>query len=115
MFEDVAMPDVLVATRTWANRHTERHRRQVDLHNDRSHFARVHAHRFLPAQLIWIRIARRSGVERRAWLLSHIERLASQDLNVHEVEMDGVRVASEIRNLPNLGGPGVGSFSRRII
>ena len=54
--------------------------------------------------LVRTRRHRRAQVGGDAVVLGHLERLPGQDLDVHQVEVDGVGVAGEVGDLPDLGG-----------
>lgn len=108
------MPDILAAPRPWADGIAHRccgKFRQVELHDHRRDLSRVHADGFLPPEFVGIGWSRRSTVAPCIWITR--ERLPLNQLHVRKVEMDGVRVAGEIHDLPHFRGSGIGIFGAR--
>ena len=103
MLQDVAVPHVLIPASPRAGRNGERHRRQGELHDHGGHLAGVHAHRLLPPQLGPVWTTRRAGVAGRAVVGVRVERLASQHLDIDQVEVDRVGVPRQVGDLPDLG------------
>src|ERR1035441_5272492 len=109
MFEDMAVPDVLMTAGPGTDGTAHRCRRQVrqiELRNNRGNFSRIHAHSFFPT--CFVRIgwdcgpailpiyalnARCSG-----------ERLSLDELNVYQMEVDRMGVGSEVEDLPYFDG-----------
>src|SRR3569833_202096 len=98
------MPDVLASsgTRTHGIAHSTRWQMgQVELQDDQCNLSRIDAYCFFPADFIRVRLHRRRHeppVSRYA-----LEWLTLKELNVHEVEEDGMRVHGEIHDLPHFG------------
>ena len=100
------MPDELVVIDTRALGHGERHRRHVELHDDPSHLAGIHAYRLLPSELGRVgpplaaqtgRVASPGSVELVAG-----EGCAREHLHVDEVEVHRVHISGEVGDLPHL-------------
>jgi len=111
MLEDVAVPDVLFP----ASPRTHRIPHgcgwqvwQVELHDDSRDLTRVHAHRILPPDFIRIGWHGPSGKAPIPRIPA--ERLALNQLHVHQVKVNGMRVAREIHDLPHFGRTGFWIF-----
>jgi hypothetical protein len=102
MLQDVAVPNVLssASSRTHRIAHRRcRQVRQVELHDDSCGLTRVYAHRVLPPDFIRIWRHGLTGIA----LISRVagEGLPLNELHVHEVKVDGMRVGGEVHDLPH--------------
>src|SRR6516165_2269180 len=115
VFQDVAMPHVLIAAGAWTRRDGEGNARQIKAHDQACHRAREMHHGFLPADLIWL--GWRGGTREVYAPLSvakarDLEGLAVDHLHVHQVEVHGVNVRRRVEDLPDLGRARRGSLGR---
>ncbi len=113
--ENVTMPDVLVAAGARAGWNYKGDLGQFELHDDRSHLARIHLDGFLPTQFSRIRSDGGCGVGGDAVGVEHVaigihEGLARQDLRINKVEVDRVRIHGQVGDLPDFGGTGNGGL-----
>ena len=90
VLKDVAVPDVFLSASSWTDGVSQgccRQVWQVELHDDGCGFTWIYSHRFFPSKFVWIRRRRRTAVAPVIRITG--ERLTLNELNVHEVEMDG--------------------------
>ena len=101
------MPDVFVAAGPGAGRIAHRCGQfwKGESGNDGGGFARVHPNGFLPASLVGVRHSRLAGELQFARY--SFERLPLDDLDVNQVEVNGMGIPGEIEDLPNFGRAGV--------
>ena len=104
MIQDMAVPHILVPTSSRAGRNSERHFWEVEAHNHAGYLARVHTHRLLPPQLGLVWTTRMTSIARCTIVGCNVERLASQHLNIDQVEVDWVGIPRQVSDLPDLGG-----------
>ena len=102
MFQNVAVPHIVIPASSCADR---RPGGNFEFHNDLRHFSRVHSDRFLPPHLVRIGRARGSVESRRAVVVLRIERLPLQNLDVDQVEVDGMGISSQIEDPPDFRVP----------
>jgi len=111
---NVAVPDVFVAAHARADRHLERHRRQIELHGHHRHLVRVDANRLLQTQLVRVWTAQRTREIRLPVVVDGIERLPADQRDVDQVEVDGVGITREVEDAPDFRVAGVRRLGRRI-
>src|SRR6266702_221833 len=102
VLQNVTVPHIFISARSWAGRNRERYCRQVEFHDHSSYRARIHAHRLFPPQLSLARTTRRTDVAGRAIVSVLVEWLASQHLDVDQVEVNRVSVPRQVGDLPDL-------------
>jgi len=108
------MPDILIAASPGAGRYDERRGGQIELHQHRCAFTRVHANGLFPTEFVRFRSTGRSLEVGKRAIAADLERLARKHLDVHQVEMDGMSISGRIKNPPDLGGAGLRVLGRRI-
>ena len=99
------MPDVFASACPWADciAHGGRRKfRQGELHDHRCDLSRVHADCFLPPKFVRFGWNRRSAIGPPARITC--ERLPLNQLHIHKMEVNGVRVPGEVHDLPHLRG-----------
>ena len=106
------MPHVLVPAGPGTCRiaHYRGQFRQVELHDYRGGFSRIHADGFLPPNLVCIGRSWRTGETQLSW--SSLKGLPLDHLHIHQVEMNRMSVTGEIQDLPDLGRPGAWRLRR---
>ena len=119
VFQDMAVPHVLGSRDPIAGKQTGTgwcSAGHIEFHVHRDHLSRVHSHRLFPTALV--RVGRTGSAWNCPWredgLAVLIERplLPFPDRDVHKVEVHGVRIGSEVKDLPPLELTLVGKIHR---
>lgn len=107
--ENVAMPDVLMTARPGAYRiaHANGENWQIKLGDHRGYLTRVHADSVLPPTLVRVGHALCPGNRGENRCL-HIKGCSLDDLDVDQMEMDGMGISGEIVDIPDFCAPLLG-------
>src|SRR4030042_1783342 len=95
VLENMAMPYILIATCPWTWWYSKRHNREIELHDDRCHFTRVHPYGLFESEFIPIWRHAWSCIRRGSIVCCHIKWTPPENLDVYQLEVYGGWVRSK--------------------